>query len=83
MTVTVELPPEIEAVLAAQAAAQGLALPDYILHLLEERLPARAGALLSPTQRADAWRASTRGLPIRPPLSDAAIGRDSIYDARG
>ncbi len=29
------------------------------------------------------WRASVKSLPISPPLSDAAISRDSIYDAPG
>jgi hypothetical protein len=81
MTVTIELSPELEAGLARLAAAHGLALPEYVQHVLEEQLPAEAA--LSPAERAAAWRTLTQGLPIRPPLSDVAIGRESIYDARG
>ena len=83
MSVVIELPPEIEAGLAAQAEAQGILLPEYLRHLLEERAAVDAGSALSPAQRAAAWRESVRGLPDTPPLSDAAIGRESIYDARG
>jgi hypothetical protein len=81
MTVTIELSPELEASLAALAAARGVGLPEYVQHLLEEQVSVRAD--LSPAERAAAWRASVKGLPLRPPLSDAAISRDSIYDVRG
>jgi hypothetical protein len=83
MTVTIELSPEIEAGLAAQAAAQGLPLSQYVQHLLEGQVPPRAGAALTPAARAEAWRNVTPGLPIRTPLSDAAISRETMYDARG
>jgi len=83
MSVVIELPPEIEAGLAAQAEARGVPLPEYLRHLLEEQALVGAGAILSPAQRAAAWRESVRGLPYTPPLSDAAISRESIYDARG
>lgn len=82
MTVTIELSPEIEAELAALAEARGLALPQYVQRVLKEQLYARADAL-SPAERAAAWRASVEGLPLSPPLSDTAISRDSLYDARG
>ena len=35
MTVTLEIPSEIEAVLSAKTEVQGLALPDYLLSLCE------------------------------------------------
>ncbi|MGA2794948.1 MAG: hypothetical protein ABSE69_15735 [Roseiarcus sp.] len=82
MAVTIELPPEIEAGLKALAQAQGLALPQYLQRLLKEQVSVGAERL-SPAERAAAWRASVDGLPVRPPLSDAAISRDSIYGARG
>ncbi|MGO9260077.1 MAG: hypothetical protein ACLQU1_27760 [Bryobacteraceae bacterium] len=83
MMVTIELPSEIEAELVAQARSHGLALPQYVEHLLRERVPPRAGSALSPAERAAAWRESTRGLPHTPPLSDDAISRESIYGDRG
>jgi hypothetical protein len=58
-------------------------LPQYVERLLREQVPARAGSALSPSDRAAAWRESTRGLPHTPPLSDDAISRESIYGDRG
>ena len=84
MTVILELKPETEAGLAAQAAARGLPLPEYVRRVLEDQLPARrAPASLSPAERAAAWLAPIPGQPIRPPLSDEAISRESLYDVRG
>jgi hypothetical protein len=83
MRVTIELPPEIEADLTAQAEAQGLLLSQYLQHLLRQQVPVRAGAALSPSERAALWRESVRGLPHTPPLSDEAISRESIYGDRG
>jgi hypothetical protein len=79
MTVTIQLPPDIEATLVAQAQAQGLDLARYVEQLLREQVLPRPGAALSPAERAEAWRQSTRGLPHTPPLSDDAISRESIY----
>ncbi len=83
MSVTIELRPEIEADLAAQAAAHGLPLPAYLQRLIEAQASTGAGSVLSPAQRAAAWRESVKDLPHTPPLSDEAIARESIYDARG
>jgi hypothetical protein len=83
MSVKIELPPELEASLAAQAAAQGVPLLEYLRHLLEEQASAGAGNTLSPEERATAWRESVSGLPDTEPLSDEAISRESIYAARG
>jgi hypothetical protein len=83
MTVTIELPPEIEAGLLAQAEARGLPLPQYVQHLLREQFPAGAGAPSSAAERAAAWRESVRGLPHTPPLPDEAISRENIYGDRG
>jgi hypothetical protein len=83
MTITIELPPDIEAGLAAIAAEQGMALADYLQHLLEEQVPPRKAAALSPADRAHLWRESAKGMPHTPPLSDEAVRRESFYDARG
>jgi len=79
MTVTIELPPEIEAGLLAQAKAEGLPLPIYVQRLLREQFPAGGTAIMTPAERATAWRESVIGLPHTPPLSDEAISRESIY----
>jgi hypothetical protein len=82
MTVTIELSPEIEASLAAQAAVQGISLQQYLQHLLEEQVPSR-GKPMTPGERAALWRQSTASLPRTPPLSDQAVSRETIYDTRG
>jgi Post-segregation antitoxin CcdA len=83
MTVTIELPPEVEAGLVAQAQALGVPLSQYLEHLLREQVPQLSSASLSPAERAAAWRESAKGLPHTPPLSDQAISRESIYSDRG
>jgi len=83
MTITIELPPEIEASLAALAAEQGMALQDYLQHLLEEQVPSRKVGSLSPAERALMWRESAKGMPHTPPLPDEAVRRESFYDTRG
>ena len=83
MTITIELPPHVEASLAAMAAEQGMALPDYLRHLLEEQVPPHGTVPLSPADRARVWRDSAKGMPHTPPLSDEAVSRESFYDARG
>ena len=72
MTVTIELPPEVEASLVAQAQARGVPLPQYVSDLLRRQV-------LSPEERAAAWRESVKDLPHTPPLLDEAISRESLY----
>jgi hypothetical protein len=83
MTITIELPPHIEARLVAMAAEQSMALPDYLRHLFEEQVSARKAVSLSPADRARLWQDSAKGMPHTPPLWDEAVSRESFYDARG
>jgi hypothetical protein len=83
MTITIELPPHVEASLAAMAAEQGMALPDYLRHLLEEQVPPGGAVPLSPADRARVWRDSAKDMPHTPPLSDEAVSRESFYDTSG
>jgi hypothetical protein len=84
MTVTIELPSDIEADLVARARDHGLDLPQYVERLLRQQVPLRARSALSPTEPVTAWRESSRGLPHTPPLcDDDAISRDSIYGDHG
>jgi len=81
MTVTIDLKPEMEASLSALAAAQGVDLARLVERMLENQLPTMA-APMSIAERIAAWR-TLPNLPSRPPLSDEAMSRESIYDARG
>ena len=88
MTVTIELPSAIEAGLRAQAQANGLAVPDYVQHLVIQQVAAkldgnetdRPAYQLSPEEwvrKFDAWTESHAALNL-PLLSDEAISRESI-----
>jgi hypothetical protein len=54
-----------------------------VRRVLEHQVPLPRQAVLSPSDRATAWRHAATGLPHAPPLSDEAISRESIYDAHG
>ena len=82
MTIKIELPPEIEASLSAQAAAQGVSLQEYLRRVLEEQVSSGRKPM-TPAERAALWRQSTAGLPRTPPLPDEAVSRQSLYDTRG
>lgn len=86
MAVTIDLDPEVEAGYAAQAVARGMSLPEYLRRLLEQQtasIASRPPRQLSPEECAAFWREAVKGLPDTPPLSRAAISRDSIYSGRG
>jgi hypothetical protein len=80
MTVTLNLKPEVEAGLLAQAHAAGMTLEDYLLSMVEGAVLPASQPALTPEQRAaafEAWSASHRPTP---PLSDYAVSREAMYD---
>ena len=82
MSVTIDLPPEVEASLAAQAAARGVPLAEHLRRLLAEQAGTSKATRKTPEERAKLWRDVSR-LPDTKPLSDDAISRESIYNERG
>jgi hypothetical protein len=85
MTVTLNLPPQVEQAYLAEAQARGLSLDALVRDVLLERRPMNGTAELSPEQWVGEFKAwvhshSGEGLPL---LSDEAISRDSIYEDRG
>lgn len=83
MTLTLELPPDLEAGLVAHARAEGLSPEIFVQHLLRDQVSVPLPEEMTPAQRAQAWRDSVIGLPWTPPLSDEAISRESMYGDRG
>jgi hypothetical protein len=83
MTVTLELRPEVEAQLLAQANAKGLSLPDYLKNVVEQQAGSRAALTSVEAMSHEEWErefeAFVDGFPQQPVLSDEAISRDSIY----
>lgn len=84
MTVTLELRPEVEERIIAEAKALGLSVEDYIQRKLEGKstMPdPNALPFEEWEQRWNEWLNSHDYIKA-PPLSDEAISRESIYRER-
>jgi hypothetical protein len=77
MTLTIDLKPEVEAGLAAQARAKGVSVAEYVRSLLEQF--AQSVSQMTGEQRVHALHEWAKGFPQVPPLSDEAISRESLY----
>lgn len=76
------LKPEIEAGLMAQAQSNGMTLEVYLLSMVEGAALSSTQMALSPEERAvafEAWSASHRPTPD---LSDHAVSREYMYEGR-
>jgi hypothetical protein len=86
MTLTLELSPEREAALKAQAQARGMSIEQWLLNLAEQLAPSTSIAHLQRTNPKEwarqfhEWAESHDR--TTPPLSDEAISRESIYPDR-
>jgi len=83
MSVKIDLPPEVEANLAAQAAALGIPLDEHLRHVLEERASIPRSKPMTSEERAAFWRDTAGGHRGTKPLSDEAMSREVIYAERG
>ena len=86
MTVTLELKPEVEERLVAEAKARGLSVETYILNVLEKEAP-NGEVSFALTAIPEKWKTAFlewvhTERPAHPPLSDEAISRESIYRER-
>jgi hypothetical protein len=82
MTIQIELRPEIEAELAAQAQKKGVPVIQYVQRILEQHVPGLPlESAMTPEQRAKAFDDWADSFPYRrsTPLSADAISRDSLY----
>lgn len=80
MVVTLNLRPEVEAGLLAQAQASGKTVEDYLLLMVENAVSAGMQHTLPAEQRAAAFEEWAAGHRASPPLSDHAVSREGIYD---
>ena len=82
MTIEIELKPEIEAQLKAQAQRNGFSLSRYVQHILEQQVPGQpVESGMTPEERAKAFQDWAESFPYRrnTPLSDDAISREAFY----
>ena len=82
MTVTLNLKPELEAGILAQARAGGMTVEEYLLSVVESAVLPITQPALSNEERAAAFEAWAAGHRPTPPLSDYAVSRDSMYEGR-
>jgi hypothetical protein len=80
MTVKLELNPEVEAGLLAQAEARGLSLEDYLQQVLRERsaAPAPAQATTGNAAKARAFLAFARSHRPVGSLTDDSLRRENL-----
>ena len=88
MTLTIDLPPALEEKLRSESAREGVAAEEFALKVLEERLSHSEEGASTPVGDAEArlrafdeWVGGHAGRSA-PPLTDEAVGRDSIYRGR-
>ena len=82
MTVTLNLNPELEAGLLAQAQASGKTIEEYLLSVVESAVLAGEQSTLPSEQRVAAFEAWAAGHRATPPLSDYAVTREGLYEGR-
>jgi hypothetical protein len=85
MAVTLELKPEVEERIVAEAKARGLSVENYILNVLEKETTndeASFAVTATPEEWERALKDWIRNFPQHPRLSDEAISRESIYRER-
>jgi hypothetical protein len=79
MTITVELPPEIEERFLAHARDRGLSLDAYVQEFLARSAEKQLSPKLSPEDLDRMLDEAADLVPSGPPLSDFAMSRESIY----
>jgi hypothetical protein len=83
MTMKLELNPEAEAGLLAQAQARGLSLEDFVKQVLEERgIGGRHAARLSAEERLHAFEEFMAGFESPAVVPDEALSRENLYPDR-
>ena len=82
MTVTLNLTPEVEAGLLAQAQVSGMTVEEYLLSVVEGVVLPAAPTTLSPEQRAAAFESWSANHRATAPLSDYAVSREAMYEGR-
>jgi hypothetical protein len=80
MTITLELPPDLEARFVAEAKAAGVHVSEVVRAYLDHAVPRRNPNLLTVEDIDRAFDEAAGIIPEGvPPLSDEAMSRESIY----
>ena len=79
MTIVLDLRPELEAALVAEAARAGVSVSEYVGGLIGRETKA-SSSKSTVEERVANWRAGWENLPPGPVLSDYAMSRESMYE---
>ena len=80
MTITLELPPDLEARFVAEAKATGVQVSEVVKAYLSHAVPGRNEKLPTVDEIDRAFEEAAGFIPEGvPPLSDKAMSRESIY----
>jgi len=85
MTIQLQLKPEVEAHLIAQATAKGVSVETYLESVIEDGLINQGQTSFYPTLTEQEWNLELMDLinspafTKAPPLADTAVDRESIY----
>lgn len=82
MTVTLNLKPELEAGILAQARASGMTVEEYLLAVVQSAVLPITQPAMSNEERATAFEAWAAGHRPTPLLSDYGVSRESLYEGR-
>lgn len=86
MTIQLDLEPEKEDQLIAQAAARGVSVEELLIGMIDTLLTASdtlSSIAPSPQERSERFIRWTKRCAVKtPPLSDEAISRENIYGDR-
>ena len=79
MSLTVELPPDVEARFRTEAEARGVSLPVFVADWLAHHAPAETQRVLEPAGAERLLDELAHSLPDMPALSDEALRRENLY----
>jgi hypothetical protein len=82
MIVTLDLAPEVETRIVAQASAQGLSVEAYLLSIIEAAAIPAASDNVTPEEFEAAMDELAEGLDHVPVLAPDALSRESLYGHR-
>lgn len=78
MTIELDLSPDVEATLLAQAEANGVSLETYISQVLRQKSRASSKTVTGPEERARAFERWARNHPRGAALPPEALRRESL-----
>jgi hypothetical protein len=83
MSVTLNLRPDVEAALVAQARTAGLSVEDYLQRVVEERVDrSQSQRRLTPPEWGRRFEEWADSFPHAPLVPDEALSREDLYPDR-